>query len=278
MDPLRHVLVHVDGSERALERLKFAQALGAPFQARITALYAVTPWLQLYPGHQDAGQAAVATLSRLDNEQRARAHASFQSATQGLPGVNWDEVRTPSPYDFAQHALCADLLVLGQPAPASVGYHAVPGDFAYAVMAHSGKPALVVPALGALSDQPFTTAVIAWNGSRECARALSAAWPFLAAAQEVHVAMLGDPTNDDAAGRAHLEHYLTLHGIQPIWHVRRLATPFNAGTALLSLAQDVKAGLLVMGCYGHSRARELVFGGATRAVLNDMFLPVLMAH
>ncbi|WP_230180971.1 universal stress protein [Aquabacterium sp. CECT 9606] len=278
MNPLRHVLVHVDGSERALDRLRFAQLVAASLPARITALYAVTPWLQLYPGHQDADHAAVATLSRLDTEKRARAHAAFQSAIQGLSDVNWDEVRTPSPYDFAQHALCADLLVLGQPAHASVGYHEVPGDFVHTILEHSGKPALVVPALGALPDQPFKTALIAWNGSRECARALSAAWPFLAQAQAVHVAMLGDPVNDDAASRAHLTRYLGLHDIEPIWHVRRLASPSNAGTALLSLAQDIQANLLVMGCYGHSRAREMVLGGATRTVLNDMSLPVLMAH
>jgi nucleotide-binding universal stress UspA family protein len=52
----------------------------------------------------------------------------------------------------------------------------------------------------------------------------------------------------------------------------------TAGEALLSLAADVGADLLVMGCYGHSRARELVLGGASRTVLRSMTLPVLMAH
>lgn len=47
---------------------------------------------------------------------------------------------------------------------------------------------------------------------------------------------------------------------------------------MLSLAADTDAGLLVMGCYGHSRAREWVLGGATRSVLGAMTLPVLMVH
>lgn len=278
MNPLRHVLVHVDGSERALERLKFAQPVAASFSARITALYAVTPWMVLYPAHHLGDQAAVTTLSRLDTERRAKAHASFQSATEGLPNVSWDEVRTQSPYDFAQHALYADLLVLGQPAHALHVDGEVPDDFVPSVLEHSGKSALIVPAKGNFSGQVIRSVLIAWNGSRESARALNAAWPFLANAQEVHVAILGDSADEDPASRAHLERYLGLHDIKPIWHLRRPESAHGVGTALLSLAEDVKADLLVMGCYGHSRAREWVLGGATKTVLHDMWLPVLMAH
>jgi nucleotide-binding universal stress UspA family protein len=54
--------------------------------------------------------------------------------------------------------------------------------------------------------------------------------------------------------------------------------PQPPGEALLSLASDVGADLLVMGCYGHTRTREFLLGGATRTVLESMTLPVLMAH
>ena len=56
------------------------------------------------------------------------------------------------------------------------------------------------------------------------------------------------------------------------------AAPGEIGEAMLSLAADCSADLLVMGCYGHSRARERVLGGATRSILDSMTLPVLMAH
>jgi nucleotide-binding universal stress UspA family protein len=59
---------------------------------------------------------------------------------------------------------------------------------------------------------------------------------------------------------------------------RRNGAPESVGDALLSLAADTSADLLVMGCYGHTRAREWVLGGATRTVLKSMTLPVLMAH
>ncbi|HWJ95848.1 MAG TPA: universal stress protein, partial [Telluria sp.] len=52
----------------------------------------------------------------------------------------------------------------------------------------------------------------------------------------------------------------------------------DAGATLLSLASELQCGLLVMGCYGHGRLRELMIGGATRTVLESMTVPVLMAH
>jgi nucleotide-binding universal stress UspA family protein len=67
------------------------------------------------------------------------------------------------------------------------------------------------------------------------------------------------------------------HGVQV--HCDTLATtPTQAGEMLLSRAADLGADLMVMGCFGHSRGRELVLGGASRTVLQSMTLPVLKAH
>jgi nucleotide-binding universal stress UspA family protein len=71
--------------------------------------------------------------------------------------------------------------------------------------------------------------------------------------------------------------YLRNHGVEV---VPKLCgrSPAPVGEAILSLAAEVSADLLVMGCYGHWRARERVFGGATRTILDTMTVPVLMAH
>jgi nucleotide-binding universal stress UspA family protein len=58
-----------------------------------------------------------------------------------------------------------------------------------------------------------------------------------------------------------------LHGIE-----------IDVGNELLSSASDLSADLIVMGCYGHSRLREWVLGGATRTILESMTVPVLMSH
>jgi len=52
----------------------------------------------------------------------------------------------------------------------------------------------------------------------------------------------------------------------------------GVGPTLLAQAETFAADLLVMGCYGHTRLREFVFGGATRQVLQTMSIPVLMSH
>ncbi len=75
-----------------------------------------------------------------------------------------------------------------------------------------------------------------------------------------------------------LRNYLDAHGIATKAERHAAAASEAPGESLLSLAADVGADLLVMGCYGHSRTRELVLGGASRTVLNSMTLPVLMAH
>ena len=75
-----------------------------------------------------------------------------------------------------------------------------------------------------------------------------------------------------------VERYLRLHGVQARLQHYGEEPNGDLGELLLSRAADLDADLLVMGCYGHSRARELVLGGVTRTVLRSMTLPVLMSH
>jgi nucleotide-binding universal stress UspA family protein len=74
-----------------------------------------------------------------------------------------------------------------------------------------------------------------------------------------------------------LASYLRAHAVNAAWH-RNDEEPERPGERLLSTVLELEADLLVMGCYGHSRARELVLGGMSRTVLQSMTLPVLMAH
>jgi nucleotide-binding universal stress UspA family protein len=116
--------------------------------------------------------------------------------------------------------------------------------------------------------------MVAWKATRESARALSAAMPLLQSAQSVRVALDGDTT---PLHRDLLLAHLHRHGIQATTH-ELSSSPSSAGEAILSMAADGGADLIVMGCYGHSRAREFVLGGASRTVLESMTVPVLMAH
>ena len=113
--------------------------------------------------------------------------------------------------------------------------------------------------------------IAGWNGSREAARALHEALPFLCGAQRVVLCAIGKEAARDLEAAVAM---LKRHGA-PV-EAQAIDQPDgDAGEALLAQAAALGSDLLVMGTYGHARLRELVFGGATRHVLRAATLPVL---
>lgn len=272
MDPIRSILVHVDAGPHSRSRLELAAALGRAHGAEVSALYAVTP-VFVEMAFDVAMGAPPKALLDVDESRRSNASqlAAAVAAETGVP-IEWREALEGPEHATISHALCADLLILGQHDRAN-RHTGVAPDFAPWVVTGSGKPALMVPYIGARAS-PFGNVLVAWKSTRESARALGAAMPLLQRAQTVGVAV------DLATGQAQkdlLQAHLRRHGVQATFHLLSSGTG-NAGEAILSLAADVGAELIVMGCYGHSRAREFVLGGATRTVMESMTVPVLMAH
>lgn len=273
---LKQLLVHADASPQFAQRLEFAGRLAARHGAGITALYASPSASEALPVASGIPGLAV-KRDNIQDTELARARSVFeQLKPAGLP-ANWAEIHEfPLTPAFAQRALYADLLVLGQHGPGEGWSTLMPADFPETVIALSGRPALVLPYTSARPGLPGNV-LIAWKPTRGAARAVTAALPLLRQASAVHVLSWGA----DAAGAASegptILSYLQAHGVQATWQ-REAVEPENLGELLLSRAFDLQADLLVMGCYGHTRAHEWVLGGASRTVLKSMTLPVLMAH
>jgi nucleotide-binding universal stress UspA family protein len=276
---LRSILLHLDPSPRCAVRLRLARAIAAQHEAQVTALYAVTPTFLALPLAMGDGSAAmVPMLEQIDADRRAAARSLFdREQAVGQGAMRWADLGIePVIPAFSAQALFADLLVLGQHDPGDAETAGVPVDFVESVLVATGKPALVVPYAGEFTEVGRDV-LIAWKSTREAARAVACALPLLQHARSVHVVgWSADATGPDA-GRLDLAAYLLLHGVEPKVRYHSSA-PVEVGAGLLSLAADVGADLLVMGAYGHSRARELVLGGATRTILRSMTVPVLMAH
>jgi len=276
---MKQILVHLDGSRCSGERLALARRIGSEQGAVVAALYAVMPTLAVMPYSPVAGAGVATVVQEIDQNRRATAHAAFDSAMRE-PGcsVTWAEhIEAPIIRDFAQQALFADLLVLGQHDSADQAAPDVPQDFVESVIAASGKPAIVLPYTG-YGGGPLKTVVIAWKETREAALAVEAALPLLRRASRVHVLEWAAEEQSAIKGeRLDLDGYLHLHGVTAQRH-RDFGQRSEMGEFLLSRCADLSADLLVMGCYGHSRAREWVLGGTSRTVLRSMTLPVLMAH
>ncbi|MEK0085173.1 universal stress protein [Benzoatithermus flavus] len=139
------------------------------------------------------------------------------------------------------------------------------------VILSAGGPVLMLPRQG-LPETIGRRVVVAWNGSREAARALKDALPFLVTADAVMLVAGGE----DAARSLDAATALLKRHAAPV-QARQLPAGSSAGAMLLEAAAVESADLLVMGAYGHSRLREIVLGGATREVLRRAGLPVLFS-
>ncbi len=178
--------------------------------------------------------------------------------------------------DVIGQSLCADLIVVAQ--EDNEGYE-TPADLPSRIVMETARPALIVPHAG-----KFTTVgkhvVVAWNGSREAARAAFDAVPFMKSAASVRVLAI-DPKSRDGYDNIALGDEIGLclarHGVKTEVTVTQ-SGDIAVGDELLNRLADDGCDLLVMGCYGHSRLRETLFGGVTKNLLQRMTAPVLMSH
>jgi nucleotide-binding universal stress UspA family protein len=264
---LRSLLVHLDAGAACVHRLHFAQTLGRLHNARVQAMDAAAP--------------APDGASYQHDEGRVRALLDLPATGDGRP-VDGLRVRpADSLAAFRERALTADLLVLGQRDPVDSRAFDVPADFVEATAQATGRPCLVVPHDWQAQRHAPRAVLVAWKPTRASAAALFGALPLLQQAEQVHLVTWGDDArvSSPPAGRPQQQvvDALRLHGVDGVERHSGKEPP-DAGAALLTLAAALNAELLVMGCYGHARARELVLGGATHTVLRRMHLPVLMAH
>lgn len=273
MSTLKSLLVHVDASPQAAVRLQLAEQLALAHGAQATAIYAVVSALLRYPMAMAAGADMAPMLAEVD-QQRLEAARKRYAATVKPAHVAWLECSGQPIADVAQQALYADLLVLGQRGVDENRDVDVPADFVSSVLIASGRPAIVLPHI-ATTPAKLERVLIAWKPTRESARAVTAALPILQQARKVTVASFDE--GEEAAAEAGILGYLRQHGVQATFK-RAVASKAEVGEQLLSLAADEQADLLVMGCYGHGRAREWVLGGASRTVIASMTIPVLMSH
>lgn len=271
---LKSLLVHLDASPRSAERLGLAQRLAHQHEAELCAVYAVVPALLAAPWFTgEAAVGAVELLAELDREQRERAKAVFAQAQAHGP-LAWEELNEAALLPvLTRRALLADLLVLGQPDPADPRTGCLPPDLLPSLVIDSGRPTLMVPRSGSFEAQA-NRVLLAWKPSREAARALHAALPWLRRAEQIE--LLQAPELHEADFHA-LRHWLRLHGVGAQIDSRSLVGQ-DLGAALLDHAELSEAELLVMGCYGHSRAREWALGGVSRQVIEQARLPVLLVH
>jgi nucleotide-binding universal stress UspA family protein len=221
----------------------------------------------------------VIDTQRAENERAANAAASrFDGAARVASVLSETRIVRSSMAGvatrFAHIARRFDLSIVAQAQPNSDGPEALIVEQA---LFDSGRPVLVVPYI---QSAAFTAdrVMLCWDGSRPAARAAADGLPFLARAKEVEVFIVetGKLKSNEVPG-ADIAGHLARHNLN-VSVTRTASGDTDVASVILSHAADSGADMLVMGGYGHSRLREFILGGATRAILSSMTVPTLMSH
>jgi nucleotide-binding universal stress UspA family protein len=278
MSDYKTILVHVDAGKTTPARLDIAVELAGASGAHLACLYAVRTE-PMPSGAIEAREMMLEARKRTQAENLQAARRAFDECMRrtGFERAEW-RASAADPLDAVMlHARYADLVVIGQLNPEWES--GVDKDFERSLPLAVGRPVLVVPYV--FERRPIGRRIlVAWNASREAARAVSDALPLLQRAAQVDVVAFEPVKSGADHGEepgADIALYLARHGVKVT--VSRVDAPdLDVGNQLLSRAFDLSADLIVMGAWGHSRLRELILGGVTRTLLESMTVPVLMAH
>ncbi|TMJ65436.1 MAG: universal stress protein [Alphaproteobacteria bacterium] len=283
---LKNILVGIDPSTDGESRLKLALNLVRAHQAHVTVCYVmreehdapVSPIFAGMPvnrGDTAAGDPVFPPASR-EAERAGQIEELFRTELRahGLGG-EWQLLSPGETAVFIDLAKVFDLTILGQLSPEirSTGFR--PDEIVIA----TGRPVLVVPYAGTF-DTVGRRVLVAWDGTREAARAANDALPLLENAEAVTVMFVGARETTLAEHHPSIERmvqHLQRHGI-PAQAEETLQGDLRISDVLLSRAADLAVDLLVAGGYHHSQLREALVGGVSRELLDHITVPVLMSH
>jgi nucleotide-binding universal stress UspA family protein len=267
----KSLLVHLKPYSEGNPAVVSALAVAKTFDASLTGIYAIRElaMLKLIIGQDSSAvreaEARDAPLTRTAEEMFLKAcrDAGVQGTFEVAEG-NANEV-------LCLAARVHDVLFV----EAGGSLDGRGGDLVEECAVTAGTPTIIIPPSGA---KPIgKCVVVAWNHSRQSASAVHAALPLIARADSV-VILLGQQRDAMPSvtrrPKADIGAYLRCHNP----NVRVAPFEEGEGSSLQTAALAAGGDLLVMGAYGRSAWREFIFGGATRAVVNDLRLPVLMAH
>ncbi|WP_188237526.1 universal stress protein [Sphingopyxis sp. LK2115] len=269
---MKNILVHAAGDEGLTTRIESALAIGRRFGSHLSFLIS-SPYQQFIAADPFGGvylakeQLAQAQIADAELEQRLRAELEREDVPWDVAVADGDALST-----MALAATLADLSLVSLDTSDRRGRHAstIAGDLALTVPV----PVLALPADAPPIDLDAPV-MVAWNGSPQAASALRAGVALMRDAASVTLVTVGDDDGRVAAEDA--LRYMSRHGVHG--ELRREAKGMDASEeVLVRVADEIGAGLVVMGAFGRSRLRETLFGGVTRFMLDVAPAPLLLMH
>ncbi len=271
------IVTQLSNPQRADVLLSIAGRLAERFQGHLIGLDATPAFTFASP---IVTPSDVDEIIAADEARTAEARAIFETTSANRAFVaEWRELKLNNvdlPGAVLEHARASDLIVASQADP---GWE-LSGmfDFPERLVMESGRPVLVVPYAGSYGEIGKRI-TIAWSGKRESARAVFDALPLLKTAESVTllcVTSVGDGGQGELPG-TEIAAALARHGVK-LTVQKSVVEDIAVADDVLSRIADSGTDLLVMGAYGYSRLREMVFGGVTHHILKHMTAPTLMSH
>jgi nucleotide-binding universal stress UspA family protein len=270
---MKSLLLYAQNDSGLEARMQAALDIARATQGHLTCLH-VTPTSAYVATEPFGGMFIMQDIMTMLDEQE-RTVRKLVEAKLAKEDVSWDyeALTTDIHYGLVDRGSLSDLIIMSHPphrkdAPVIYG---IIGD----VIVDSRTPVLVVPE----TTQAFKVggaAVVAWNDSFEAANALRAAVPLLKLAEKVIIVMIEKGKQKQEPSLAPAE-YLSRHGIHAEVH-NETADQIPIQEALKLAVDWLNADYVVMGAYGHSRAREYWFGGVTRSMLHEPPVPILFGR
>ncbi|MEL6060626.1 MULTISPECIES: universal stress protein [unclassified Methylobacterium] len=268
---LANILVSADLGDAAPDRIRLAAGLARRFEATLTGTAAhKVPAPLLVRDVSDAARQEERSRVVV-NEILEQARAMFERSAGEGTRMDWQAALAGPITHLVEQARAADLVVVGRRGPKDddPGPLGVPPG---PVLMEAGRPVLVVPPR--LVRLRAARIIVAWKDGPEARRAISAMLPLIPGTEEVLVATVGADRRHE--GLEAVAGHLARHGAPVTTHLLRAAG--SEGGEILDFALLQDADLIVMGAYGHSRLREWIFGGVTRAALERAPVCCLMCH
>lgn len=271
---VRNILVAFNGGDASVAALNYAAALANKHGGHVTAVLAYAAREDYASESRWISKQTVRILADANEEILRSIEAGFKEIKDGLglgERVHFRRLTGRVDAVLAKFARSFDLVVVGRHGKRGVDGHVSVHPDRVAMIA--GRPVLIIPP-GFDAAAPHDHAVIAWDGGRAAARAMSDAMAFLEEDGRVSVVTVGDAVEPDAF--ADLAAHLSRHGIRST--IETLEHSGSIGETIVSYCTAHDAGLLVMGAYEHSKFRSDLLGGVTLQVTSLSPLPILLSH
>lgn len=271
---MKSVLLHVQDDDGLEARLQAALAIVRATKGHLSCVH-LTP-VNAYVAFDGFGGAFVMGDIMKALEERETAMRLRMEAHLSKEDVSWDynQVTADPTGHLVARAALNDLLVVSREHHSTTS--AYPAMTMFGDILHASRTPILVQPTKQASYDPLGPVAVAWNGSFEAANALRQALPLMKMASEVHIVSIEEQDGSDFPSTSASE-YLSRHGVasEIASHGRGSRT---IGENIIDAARECNASTIVMGAYGHSRAREFLFGGVTRSMLKDCPIPLLLGR